>query len=252
MSTVVDNLLECITLEICNEKNKNIVISCIYRATGTNIDLFRKWMEGMYSQKSNKTVYIRGDFNIDLLNPHKLKTIDDFINTMYSLSLFPKITRPTRITSNYATLIDNIYSNDIENKTLSGILVNDISDHLPVFSIYDFKYRVRKTTKQFEYRQFRTKELLNKFKDNLLAHNWETVYQEKDVNNAYEKFSSVFKHLYERNCPLIKCIQKRKHKNCPWLTKGLQNTYKKKNMLYREFIRWRNKEAEDRYKKYKN
>lgn len=23
-------------------------------------------------------------------------------------------------------------------------------------------------------------------------------------------------------------------------------------MLYREFIRWRNKEAEDRYKKYKN
>lgn len=80
--TTVDNLLECITIEICNEKTKNVVISCIYRAPGTNIELFRKWMEDMYLQKSNKIVYICGDFNIDLLNPQRHKIIHDFINTM--------------------------------------------------------------------------------------------------------------------------------------------------------------------------
>lgn len=141
MTTVVDSLLECITIEICEEKNKNIAVSCIYRTPGTNIDIFREWIEGMFSKQSKKVVFIRGVFNIDILNPHMHKTTDSFINTMYSLSLFSKITRPTRITFNCATLIDNIYTNDIKDKTISGILINDISDHLPVFIIYDYNHR---------------------------------------------------------------------------------------------------------------
>lgn len=59
---------------------------------------------------------------------------------MYSLSLYPRITRPTRITSNCATLIDNIHSDDPENKTLNGILMNDTSDHLPAFIVHDHNY----------------------------------------------------------------------------------------------------------------
>ena len=35
MTTVIDNLLECITIEICKEKNKNVIISCVYRAPGS-------------------------------------------------------------------------------------------------------------------------------------------------------------------------------------------------------------------------
>ncbi len=56
---------------------------------------------------------------------------DEFINTMYS------ITRPSRITSHCATLIDNIFTNDIENNTMSRLLINDISDRLPVFTVYN-------------------------------------------------------------------------------------------------------------------
>ena len=36
------------------------------------------------------------------------------------------------------------------------------------------------------------------------------------------------------------------------MTKGLQNACKKKNALYRNYIRQRTKEAEVKYKKYKN
>lgn len=65
---------------------------------------------------------------------------EEFINTMFSMSLFPKMTRPSRVTSHCATFIDNIFTNDIENNTTSGLLINDISDHLPVFTVYDIKH----------------------------------------------------------------------------------------------------------------
>lgn len=99
MTAVVDNLLECITVEIWREKHKHIMVSCIYRAPDTNIEIFCDWMEEMYSLLNNKLIFICGDFNIDLLNPNKHKVTDKFINTMYSMTLCSKITRPSRITS---------------------------------------------------------------------------------------------------------------------------------------------------------
>lgn len=109
MTVVVDNLLECITIELYVEKSKNVIISCIYRAPGSSIEQFKDWMECMFTKKSYKNIFICGDFNIDLLNPNKHKITDEFINTMHSMSLFPIITRPSRITSYCATLIDNIF-----------------------------------------------------------------------------------------------------------------------------------------------
>lgn len=80
---------------------------------GSSIDTFTDWMEGMFSKINNKAIFICGDVNINLFNPNKHNTTDEFINTMYSLSLFLKITRPRRVTSHCATLIDNIFNNDI-------------------------------------------------------------------------------------------------------------------------------------------
>ena len=51
---------------------------------------------------------------------------------MYSLSLLPIIGKPTRITDNSATLIDNFFINGPCNFE-SGILISDISDHYPIF-----------------------------------------------------------------------------------------------------------------------
>lgn len=57
MTTVVDNLLECLTIELCMEKSRNIIISCIYRAPGTSIEVFTEWIECMFASKSNKDVF---------------------------------------------------------------------------------------------------------------------------------------------------------------------------------------------------
>ena len=57
---------------------------------------------------------------------------NDFIDQIYSNGLQPLITRPTRITRDTKTLIDNIFTTDLNSHKQSGIIINDISDHLPI------------------------------------------------------------------------------------------------------------------------
>ena len=82
-------------------------------------------------------MYIVGDINIDLLKYHShQQQTERYLGMIYSLDLLPVITKPTRITSHTATLIDHIYTNTVSRLT-SGIVTVDISDHLPVFCIVD-------------------------------------------------------------------------------------------------------------------
>ena len=76
-----------------------------------------------------------GDFNINLLNYDTHQETRNYVDTMFSNACIPLISRPTRITPTTATLIDNIYSNDLmgNNNQINGILYADISDHLPIF-----------------------------------------------------------------------------------------------------------------------
>ena len=163
-------------------------MSCIYRAPGSNTDIFKclYYIGEKITNNNQKVMFICGDFNIDLLNPNKHKMTDDFINPLYSLSLYPRITRPTRITSHSATLIDNIFTNDIDNNTVSGLLINDISDHLPVFAVYFSNYTKNKQSNNLNHRQVTTEEFREALKNDLIAHNWELVYKEKDIDKAYD------------------------------------------------------------------
>ncbi|XP_061127169.1 uncharacterized protein LOC133147269 [Syngnathus typhle] len=252
MSMVVNNILECITIEILKERKKNVIIRCIYRTPGSSIELFTEWMEEVFSKVSCKTIFISGDFNIDLLNPNKHKLTEHFVNTIYSMNLYPKITRPTRITSHCATLIDNIFTNYILNNTISGLLVSDISDHLPVFMGFDDNYKIIQLARKQEYRRIKTEETINAFKNGLMSQNWDIICNKNNINCAYEEFLKIFKRLYDKYCPVKVNNRKLKYVNHPWITKGLQNACKEKNTIYREFIRQRTKEAENKYKQYKN
>ena len=54
---------------------------------------------------------------------------------MTTLGFFPQITRPTRLSGDSNTLIDNIFTNNFCKPHLAGILVAPISDHLIQFRI---------------------------------------------------------------------------------------------------------------------
>ena len=79
---------------------------------------------------------------------------------------FPLITLPTRITANKASLIDNIFTNDPLRPSISGLFLNDISYHLPIFSLILYN---NSTSDKDKYVFFREKNAhnLSAFKDEL-------------------------------------------------------------------------------------
>ena len=52
-----------------------------------------------------------------------------------SQGFIPHITKPTRITSNLATLIDHVYSNHNHRNYELGIIITDVADHVGIFHI---------------------------------------------------------------------------------------------------------------------
>lgn len=156
MSFTVDDILECITIEIIQKKKKNVLVSCMYRTPGSKIETSIQIIEEMFANKQ-KMALISGDFNIDLLNPNHNKNTEDFIETMYSMGFYPMITKPSRITQHSSTLIDNIFYNDLEDTTTTGLLINDITDHLPVFAVF-YTEKTIEEQEYYIYKRIRTEE----------------------------------------------------------------------------------------------
>ena len=85
--------------------------------------------------KEQKSVFLLGDFNVNLLNYNDHNPTNEFLDSLASNSFVPYILQPTRLTSHSKTLIDNIFSNIISPEAISANLTAPISDHLPQFMI---------------------------------------------------------------------------------------------------------------------
>ena len=108
-------------------------------------------------------MFLMGDWNLNLMNHSCHQATGEFLHLMFSRMFFPLITRPTRITSPKASLIDNIFTNEPLNQSISGLFLNDISDHLPIFAVIS---GYEQTFDRNKYFTFRSKNLQNltKFK----------------------------------------------------------------------------------------
>ena len=65
-----------------------------------------------------------------------IQKLDFVLNILFANTMVPTIRRPTRYREHCATLIDNILTNIVissDSKHLSGIILEEILDHLPVF-----------------------------------------------------------------------------------------------------------------------
>jgi len=132
-------------VEIEVEHCSNIIISCVYRPPGTCLSIFNeKIIDLLNNMTTDKVQIVCGDFNIDILNQCVFKGISEFINIMYSNHLCPLIDKPSRITSETATLIDHIFTNRLEEKVVGGLFITDVRDHLPVFAILPIFFYTKK------------------------------------------------------------------------------------------------------------
>ena len=92
--------------------------------------------------------YVCGDYNIDLLKVKTSKHYDEHFDEIISQGFILKIKLPTRISEHSSTLIDNIFTSNIDKKESSGILMNQISDHQMIFTLIENKSHVPNHTYQ--------------------------------------------------------------------------------------------------------
>ena len=132
------NYLESTFIEIMNPSKTNIIVGCIYRHPSMDLNEFNYYYLNPLLEKlakEQKTVFLLGDFNVDLLKYEHHKATNEFLDSLSSNMVLPYIIQPTRITSHSKSIIDNIFSNYISQEIISGNLTSTISDHLPQFLI---------------------------------------------------------------------------------------------------------------------
>ena len=106
------NAFQVLWVKFLFEKKSNIICGIIYRQHNSPESFQAYFDEALerFSQ-SDKTIYIMGDFNINLLNAETCNFTKEFLLTLQSYSFIPTIDKPTRVYSSSATLIDNIFVN---------------------------------------------------------------------------------------------------------------------------------------------
>ena len=255
---IISDVLESIFIEIDKsvmQTKENVIIGTIYRPPNTDMDQFLEQMTTILEtvRKEKKLCYIMGDFNINLLNIQRHKPSNDFYNLMESFYLFPLIIKPTRITEFSATLIDNIFTNNINTrKSLSGLFLTDISDHFPIFTILEIKDDTQKHNK-YTYvtgRNFSEQNIEN-FQDNLNAIDWSFI-NNHNTQGAFSLFHSTVMSVYN-DCFPNRTVKLNKYQsNKRWLTVGLKAPIKKKNKLYIKYKRHPSIENKINYTKCKH
>ena len=129
-------MLESVFIEIINPSTKSLTVRCIYRHPCMELrefNVFFTYLCEKLLRETNKVIVLMGDFNVDLLKYEDDVGNTVFLDKIYSTSLIPQITSPTKITPRPKTLIDNIFSTDANAETLSGNIVTNIFDHLAQF-----------------------------------------------------------------------------------------------------------------------
>ena len=116
-------------------------------------------------QSKRLHTYLCGDYNIDLLKIFRKNQYNVFFENLIAAGFQPKISLPTRLTDHSATLIDNIFCNQIDNNE-SGIIINHISDHQMVYT-YSTKKVYTKRVRQYVDLETNDSQAINTFLKNL-------------------------------------------------------------------------------------
>ena len=147
---VQDDGFQGVWLEIKNKGSKNIICGCVYRHPRYDNSSFLVYMETILKKitDENKELYVCGDFNIDLLKIESGGSPLTFYNLLACHGLLPFIIHPSRVVEGQIpSLIDNIFSNNIQNNVLSGNIYFTLSEHFSQFaSVMREKVDVRKVT----------------------------------------------------------------------------------------------------------
>ena len=152
---------------------------------------------------------------------------------LYSLynSFIPLILQPTRVTSHFDTLIDNIFSN-IDPDIISGNLAVTISEHLPQFAIIPNMFGNTRSNKGNIYEGDCSKFDRENFILDYFSIEWEDLLKtdELNVDNSIQTYLEKINNLLDTYAPLKRIDKyKLRFNSNPWITLCLQKSISVKN-----------------------
>ena len=239
--------IECVFASI-NHRDKNFVIGCCYRQPDPNntSEFISSLVERIMSIDSSTLKIIAGDFNFNLLNIENDQNSASFFDAMLSLGLVNSISKISRVTS--GTLLDNIFiSHSLQFE--SGLLKWDISDHYPIFSIFNNLLDPRSNSTKIKFRLLNTSCLDNLY-ESLTACNFDGVLNNNELDEAFVNFDTILLDHLNQFCPIISKTITKRDREKPWIKSDLKIlifTRQRKYLDYRQGIL-----SFDDYKPYRN
>ena len=154
----------------------------------------------------NKDIILMGDFNIDILKYDTNNDSAAFLDMVYENFLLPYISLPTRVTPRSQSLINNIFSNIIEDEIISGNITTTISDHYAQFTLFKNKTKSQKNKKIAKFaRNYKTldKEM---FDSDLKNTNWKEILkiERGDADYSFETFNKKINEILDKFAPFKK------------------------------------------------
>ena len=243
--------LESMFIEVINKKYTNDIIGVIYRhpcMDGNEFtDVFLPKLMDKLPRK-NKKVYLAGDWNFDLTNVDSNSETTTFFDIMMDNSLLPSISKPTKINRVKNTLIDNIFTNNLNPEMKTGnICVNFSDGHLPSFLITPRPNQQHLPKKHNimtrDFKQFNKESFLAEFN----SVNWYGAMEagSQDANRSTELFLAKFNNILDKHVPLKKKSNKQfKQSFKPWINNNILGNIKTKNKVFKKYMEAKKRKAE--------
>ena len=231
---IINDHYETIWIEIKNKTCKNVIVGSIYRHPHDSMDNYNSFLEYIESTLSilsneNKEIYLCGDFNSDILKIDIINNYKFFYELMSSFGLTPYILLPTRIDGESATIVDNIFTNNMTNSINSGNIITDFSDH---FSQFISVQRPKLDLKSISlYKRDYSKFSEHSFRDDVSIQNFNNEFN--NINDQFNDFYFKLEGCVDRHAPIKKLTPKEiKLNQKPWISNEIIKMIKIKNKLF--------------------
>ena len=240
---------EAVFLKVKKDSKKSYLVIQIYRAPKNNQEFLSELEKCLEeATKFNLLTYIAGDFNVDLFSISESNFSGSFFTLMCSFGFLPTISKATRVSGDSATLIDNIFCNDISVIHQSGIIKTDFSDHFSIFSTSNIcvekKMKTEKIQASFDYNY--TEDL-----QHFLAVELESFQNECDPENACNLLLNAYKDGIAMFSKTKRVTRKSKAIQ-PWITTGLLKSINEKCILFSIKLKHPTKQNIQKYNTYRN
>ena len=228
---------ENITVEI-KTHNTSIIASSLNRPPNCKetefLKNYKRWIN-KFSIEEERKLIIGLDHNLDLMKSDKHKPTKEFIELNLEHELIPTITKPTRITKNSATLIDNIIiGRNYQSAYISMVLLTDLSDHCPTMLEMSNIEIYKKKPKKINSRKL---DSLNISKINERIHeiDWDTLLDSQDTETSYNTYHNTISRILNEISPVKELtINPNKVIQEKWMTPGLMKCTAKQKNLYKK------------------